>query len=533
MVKLFSVFYLIFFSVVSYSQRAIDVLHYDFEIEVNDNNDSIQGKATIVVLVNKQADTIAFNLKSLDRRNRGMIVTGTDLISSNNAIASSSHLKDQLIFTFKNPIHIGDTVTINIKYKGIPADGLVISKSKYQRRTFFADNWPNRGQNWIPCVDDPADKASVDFIVKAPDHYQVISNGVLVEETNLSESRKLSHWKEEVPIATKVMVIGVADFAVSLSSVVNNCIPVYTWVYPEDRDKGFYDLAITADMLSYFIKNVGPYGYKKLANVQSKTMFGGLENANTIFYNENYITGNRYYEETFAHEVAHQWFGNMATEKSFAHLWLSEGFATYMTTLYMEHKYGADRARTMLIGDRDTLIDFARSSDLPVVDEKTTDYMALLNPNSYEKGGWIVHMLRRQLGDSIFWKGIRNYYSTYAGKNADTHDLELVFEKASGKNLSTFFKQWLYLPGIPRLDVQWSYVAKEKKVSVTVKQLQENVFAFPLELQLKGESGNNQLAVIKISKSEETFTVPVKEKISSVILDPNVSLLFEGKASVK
>jgi aminopeptidase N len=532
MLKHFFVCFLSCISLISHSQGNIDVLHYDFEIEVNDNNDSIQGKATILVLVNKQTDTIAFNLKSLDRRNRGMIVTGTNVIRSNSPVASASHAKDQLIFWFKNPINIGDTVKVGINYKGIPADGLVISKSKYRRRTFFADNWPNRGQNWIPCVDDPADKASVDFIVKAPEHYQVVSNGVLVEETNLTDNKKLTHWKEEVPIATKVMVIGIADFAVNLSSVVDNCIPVYSWVYPEDRNKGLYDFALTADMLSYFIKNVGPYGYKKLANVQSKTMFGGLENANTIFYNENYVTGTRHYEETFAHEVAHQWFGNMATEKSFAHLWLSEGFATYMTTLYMEHKYGPERARTMLIADRDTLIDFARTSNLPVVYE-TTDYMSLLNVNSYQKGGWVLHMLRRQLGDSIFWKGIRNYYSIYCGKNADTHDLQLVFEKVSGKNLSTFFKQWLYGPGIPKLDVQWNYLAKEKKVSLTVKQQQENVFSFPLEILLKGESGSGQPAGVKISKPEETFTIQVKEKIASVILDPNVSLLFEGNVSEK
>ena len=533
MLKHLFAFCLVWISFSSYSQRTIDVLHYDFEIAVNDNDDSIRGKATIFVLVNRQTDSIVFNLKSLDRRNRGMIVTGTNAIKSNSSVASTSHLKDQLIFAFKSPFVSGDTVIISINYKGVPADGLIISKNKYRRRTFFADNWPNRGQNWIPCVDDPADKASVDFIVKAPDHYQVVSNGVLVEETNLPENRKLTHWKEDVPIATKVMVIGVADFAVNLSSVVDNCIPVYAWVYPEDRDKGFYDLALTTDMLSFFIKNVGPYGYKKLANVQSKTMFGGLENANTIFYNENYITGTRYYEETFAHEVAHQWFGNMATEKSFAHLWLSEGFATYMATLYMEYKYGPGRARAILIGDRDTVIDYARFSDLPVVDEKTTDYMSLLNVNSYQKGGWVLHMLRRQLGDSIFWKGIRNYYSIYAGKNADTHDLQVVFEKASGKNLSTFFKQWLYSPGIPKLDVGWAYLAKEKKILVTVKQLQENAFAFPLELQLQSDTGNNQLAIIKISKPEETFSVPAKEKISSVILDPNVSLLFEGRISLK
>ena len=134
------------------------------------------------------------------------------------------------------------------------------------------------------------------------------------------------------------MVIGVADFAVNLSGTINECIPVYSWVYPEDRDKGFYDYAQAAEILPWFIKNVGPYAYKKLANVQSKTRFGGLENANTIFYSEHSVNGNRQSESLMVHEIAHQWFGNYATEKSFAHLWLSEGFATYMTILYMENK---------------------------------------------------------------------------------------------------------------------------------------------------------------------------------------------------
>ena len=144
------------------------------------------------------------------------------------------------------------------------------------------------------------------------------------------------------------MVIGVADFAVNLAGMIDNCIPVYSWVFPEDRDKGFYDYAQAMEILPFFIKNVGPYGYKKLANVQSKTTFGGLENANTIFYHENSIDGTRKSETLLAHEIAHQWFGNMATEKSFAHLWLSEGFATYMTILYMENKYGADTATRCL-----------------------------------------------------------------------------------------------------------------------------------------------------------------------------------------
>ena len=251
---------------------------------------------------------------------------------------------------------------------------------------------------------------------------------------------------------------------------------------PEDRDKGFYDYALAADILPFFIKNVGPYGYKKLANVQSKTTFGGLENANTIFYSENSVTGNRKSEGTIAHEIAHQWFGNMATEKSFAHLWLSEGFATYMTTLYMEHKYGADTARSMLLKDRDEVIEFAKTTDQPVIDE-STDYMKLLNANNYQKGGWILHMLRRQLGDSLFWKSVQKYYSTYAGKNADSHDLQLIFEKVSGKNLSAFFKQWLYTPGIPKLDVTWSYLTEGEKGFPNCKTITKKCFCFSIGIE--------------------------------------------------
>jgi aminopeptidase N len=531
MLKHLLVFGLIGLFVTSRAQHNIDVLHYKFEIGLNDNNDTIYGKALITFKFLQPASSVSFDL-SVIKNKKGMSVGSVSFNDMSSSAPGVEHLNDKIVIRSSSTYKTGDTSSVTINYKGIPSDGLIISKNKYGHRTFFADNWPNRGHNWMPCVDDPADKASVEFIVTAPEHYQVVANGIVVEETNLPDNKKLTHWKEDVPIAPKVMVIGAADFAVSLASIVNNCIPVYSWVYPEDRDKGFYDYALAADILPFFIKNVGPYGYKKLANVQSKTTFGGLENANTIFYSENSVTGNRKSEETIVHEIAHQWFGNMATETSFAHLWLSEGFATYMTTLYMESKYGADKARTMLIEDRDEVIEFAKKSDQPVIDE-STDYMKLLNANNYQKGGWILHMLRRQLGDSIFWKSVQKYYSNYAGKNADSHDLQLIFEKVSGKNLSVFFKQWLYMPGIPKLDLTWNYLTKDQKVSVTVKQLQKNAFAFPLDLSLTGVSGKNQAAVIYVSKQEETFLVSVKEKTTDVILDPKTSLLFDGMAIEK
>ena len=241
------------------------------------------------------------------------------------------------------------------------------------------------------------------------------------------------------------------------------------------------------------------------------------------------IDGTRRSETLLSHEIAHQWFGNMATEKSFAHLWLSEGFATYMTVLYMENKHGADTAQKMLEDDRLQVIEFAKTSDRPVVDD-TNDYIELLNANSYQKGSWILHMLRRQLGDSIFYKSIRRYYADYAGKNADTRDLQKTFEKISGKDLSIFFRQWLYTPGIPNLDVSWNYRPKDKTVSLTIKQLQKTPFSFPLELQLKNSTSTK---TINISKQEETFLIPAKEKPAKLVLDPNTSLLFTGTASEK
>jgi aminopeptidase N len=512
------------------AQSDIDVLHYTFRIEVNDNNDTIYGEASIKFIRPKGAKTIEFDLIASSSKGKGMVVRSVSHLEglAGEAITKEGRFTQsnrKIIITADEKSFRNDTGFYIINYKGIPDDGLIISRNKYGKRTFFADNWPNRGHNWLPCHDDPADKAPVDFIVTAPQHYQVVANGIQVEESNLPGYKKRTHWKEEVPISTKVMVIGVAEFAMSLSGNINNCIPVYSWVYPEDREKGFYDYSLAAEILPWFIKQVSPYGYKKLANVQSKTTFGGLENANTIFYSESSVTGTRKSEALLAHEIAHQWFGNMATEKTFAHLWLSEGFATYMTILYMGSKYGKDTAIAMLKEDREQVIAFGRSNKQPVVNE-THDYMSLLNPNSYQKGGWILHMLRSDLGDSIFWKSIRKYYSTYGGKIAGSDDLRKVFEEVSGKNLETFFQQWLYRAGIPQLDIIWKAVDKEKMI-ITVEQLQDSAFTFPLSL-LMGNRGKTK--TYNISKKKETFEIPFDSPgLAEIIIDPSTALLFDYK----
>jgi aminopeptidase N len=441
-----------------------------------------------------------------------------------------SHSNDVLSFPRLNPAkNANDTEIVTIYYHGVPDDGLVISKNKYGQRTFFADNWPDRAHHWIPCQDDPADKASVEFVVAAPAHYKVISNGLLIEETDLPHDRKLTHWKEDEPLPTKVMVIGVADFAVDTVGVVNG-IPVSSWVFSKNRENGFHDYAPAKEILSFFMNYIGSYPYKKLANVQSKTIFGGMENASAIFYFENSVTGEGKVESLLAHEIVHQWFGDMATEKSFPHLWLSEGFATYLTHVYTESRYGTDSLEKEMKRDRREIIDFVKESDRPVVDS-VSPYMKLLNENSYQKGGWVLHMLRRQLGDSIFHAIIRKYYDAYAGKNADTRDFQKICEQVSGKDLGSFFQQWLYTPGIPRLNIQWKYNQKSRKVTVTVKQLQENLFWFPLELQLRKASGKTQRLALQVNRKDQQFIFATGERITGVDADPRVSVLFDGHIS--
>jgi len=510
-------------SVVSAQQNNIDVLHYKFFIGLNDKNDTITGIAEIKVRFLKPSDQLSFDITLANDKRKGMTVG--EVVGT--AIKNSMAKDDKITIFLSRTFNADDTISFVIPYKGIPTDGLIISKTKYGRRSFFADNWPDRGHNWIPCHEDPADKAIVEFIVTAPEHYQVVANGIQIEESTLTAGNKLTHWKEETPISTKVMVIGVADFAVSLAGFVNDSIPVFSWVYPEDKDKGFYDYEQAKDILPFFITHVGPYGYKKLANVQSKTTFGGLENANTIFYTENSISGTRKSEGLLTHEIAHQWFGNMATEKSFGHLWLSEGFATYFTILYFENKYGKDTTIGMLKEDKEQVIKYSKERSNAVVDTTEKNYMKLLTVNSYQKGGWVLHMLRNQLGDSVFWKSIRKYYATYAGTTAGTEDLQKVFEEVSGKKLAQFFKQWLYTPGQPLLNLHWEYNEKTKTLKVEITQLQKQLFEFPLEIKIVLGKGNNLYKRMDISKQTESFEIPTNEKPSTLILDPDVVLLFE------
>lgn len=498
----------------------IDIQNYSFSISVSDTSNIIYGQSIITVDFKGPVNTILLDLISLRDDGKGMKVNN---LTFNDLPVKWIHEKDKITITPDNPQNSGSRGIIKIEYSGVPADGLIISNNKFGKRTFFADNWPDRGRNWIPCVDHPYDKATVDFLVTCPDHYAVVASGKLIEDSNMPYHTRLAHWKEEIPLATKVMAVGIADFASRFEGDVSG-IPVWTWVFADNRIEGFNDYSIGIKPLTFYSQIIGPYSYEKLANVQSKTIFGGLENAGCIFYAENSVTGKGGAESLMAHEIAHQWFGNSVTENDWHHIWLSEGFATYLTACYLENTYGKMKLDETMKKARERVIGFNLRSPRPVIDTTVTDLMKLLNPNSYQKGAWVLHMLRRKIGDDLFWKGLTEFYKKYRDGNALTQDFQRTMESVSGTDLTTFFRQWLYTAGEPDLKISTSDNAGKGYEDIIIEQTQHNLYSFDIELQIVDANGTQ---LISIPVSDRTTRKTIKSgKISDIIPDPNVNLLF-------
>jgi aminopeptidase N len=495
-------FLLLLCYIASSAQHPIDVQHYRFEIEVSDESDAISGKATIKVKFLEDASQVKFDLVSPEDE-KGMRVFQ---VKQEDKTLRFNQSNDILSINLSKPAKKGEEQSFEINYMGVPKDGLIISKNKFGDRTFFGDNWPNRAHNWLPCVDRPDDKAPFDFIVTAPAQYSIVSNGMKMGETLVGAGsgkigKRKSYWREVTPLSTKIMVIGVSKFAMKLFPDSPADVPVSAWVYVQDSAKGFYDYGVAPSIVKFFSNYIAPFPYKKLANVQSTTIFGGMENAGAIFYAEESVTGDRKWEDVIAHEIAHQWFGDMVSEKSFAHLWLSEGFASYLTNIYIEQKYGRDSMNKKMARDKATVIRFAATNDHPIVDS-TSDLMSLLNPNSYQKGNWVLHMLRNEVGDTVFRKIIQSYYQHYKGSNADSRDFEAVAESVSGKELTWFFDQWLYRPGVPELQIDIKKEKDEAKVKITQGK---NLYQLHLTIHVETADGKKIDEKILVKDKETEF----------------------------
>jgi aminopeptidase N len=314
---------------------------------------------------------------------------------------------------------------------------------------------------------------------------------------------------------------------------------IQTWVYRQDREAGFFDYAIPSKhVLEFYSDYVGPFAYEKLANIQSNSVGGGMEAASAIFYGDNSVVGDRNtrWRNVIIHEIAHQWFGNAVTEADWDHVWLSEGITTYFTLLFREHAYGRDDFVDGLKDARRRASSFQRENqDYRIVHHNLDDMSRVSTGQTYQKGAWIMHMLRARIGDDAFQEGIRSYYQTFFNANAVTDDLLRHMGAASGQDLGSFFRQWLYQGGHVILDGGWSYA--DGRLNVDIAQVQTDGYSFDVPVEIgvfTDDSATPEIHTVELSgASRGTLVVPMEKAPLRVVLDPRTVLLaewtFEGR----
>lgn len=520
----------------------LDVLEYVFRVTLSDEGDAIEGLASVDLRwLADGVSSLELDLTSA-HEGSGMRVAGVWVRPSRGTPALTPQLSDptergapvsfvheanRLRIQLPDASALGEQSYVTIQYSGVPASGLEIGENRYGERCFFSENWPDQARQWLPTIDHPYDKAMCQMVVIAPNHYQVVSNGLLVEQSDLEGDLRLTHWRQSVPIATWLYTLGVARFAVQTLADFDGK-PIQTWVYARDRDAGFYDFAEpTHAVLGYFSDRIGPYSYEKLANIQSASVGGGMESASAIFYGEDSVTGERTvrWRNVIIHELAHQWFGNAVTESDWDDVWLSEGFATYFTLLYREHAYGRDDFVEGLQKSRDSVVRFyTERPDYRVVHDNLDDMSKVTTGMQYQKGAWILHMLRRQLGTETYWLGIRDYYALYRNKSASTADFRKVMEKRSGQELGWFFDQWLFQGGLPKIEGTWSFA--NGVLDLDMQQAQEAYrFRVPLELLLHFADGSSAREAVVLEGDSSQFSIKLAKEPVRITADPDTWLL--------
>jgi len=453
-----------------------------------------------------------------------------------------THQNDRVRIDLPQPSQPRMRFSVSLSYHGTPSTGLQIGNNQYGDRGFFSNDWPNLAHNWLATIDHPSMKAPISMTVTAPRHYQGISNGRLIEETDLPDGLRRTMWRESVPIPTWQFSLGVAPFAVRQFGDYAG-IPLSAWVYPQERDNGFKGFGdVTASILEFYSTHIGAYSYEKLAHVQATTVSGGMELASSIFYGYRGVPG----RQLIAHETAHQWFGDSATEKDWDDVWLSEGFATYFALLYAEHMDGRDAFIAGVKGSAANAIRYALANPAStIVHDNLSDISKVIANNAqvYQGGAQVLHMLRGLLGDERFWAGIKLYYSRFRNSNATSDDFRHAMEDAcvnAGncpddlRDLSWYFREWLNRGGVLQLKGGWHYDAAAKQLTITLDQAQTTgLYRMPIEVAIVpaaapaaatgrggGASAASAPTKIVIDQARTTMTIPLAAEPADVQLDP-------------
>lgn len=513
--------------------RPVDVKHIRLDLKVDLPNKTVDGVATLSVesvrpVKSLSLDAVEFEVKKITLGN------GDD---KGGTAVPFSHDGQKLDLDVDWPAHHAATLRIEYRVRD-PRAGLHFFHPTPAEPDLPSTVWSQgeavTNRYWFPCFDHPNEKQSTELVVTAADGFEVLSNGKLVDKKANGDGTVTWHWSQPQPHVSYLVTLVVGKFDVVREEWRGKEVSYYVPVgHKADIGRSF---GRTRDMLDVFSRRFGiDYPWEKYAQVVVEQFTaGGMENTTATTLNDYALLDERSLldgdvDGLVAHELAHQWWGDLVTCKDWAHIWLNEGFASFCEVVWDEHRHGADEAALNLYRKAASAV--AGGKERPIVDRRYSSADGMFDARAYPKGAWVLHMLRKQLGDDVFWRGIRTYGNENRYRSVETADFRKVLERVSGKGLERFFYDWTERPGHPVLSVTPTYLADNKQLRVEVKQTQPGeAFQFPLPISVTGggpSTGDNVRETLNVTEKEQTFFVNVPSRPRLVLVDPDLTVLCE------
>ncbi|UCC41231.1 MAG: M1 family metallopeptidase [Candidatus Aminicenantes bacterium] len=504
-------------------EHNFDVLHYQFEWKLDFNSQYIEGKATITSRSLSAINKISLHLAD------NMYVTQ---ITQSQIPLIFTHLNDLIDIYLVRTFLPGEEFTIEISYHGFPQSGLNFSYHQNEPIIWSLDE-PTRARNWFPSYDIPSDKATVEMQITVPDSMIVASNGTLINVVSNSDNTKTYVWLESYPTSTYLISVAAtnyetfSDYYTSGSDTME--VPFYA--YPEHFTQAQEDFSVTVPMIEFYSKIFGEYPFLEekygTAEIPGTT---SMEHQTCTSYSSRLVTGTHQYDWVLAHELAHQWWGDLVTLADWADIWLNEGFATYSEALWAENLYGFDGLKAAMAEIKNIYLTRHTGPEHPIYNPPPGHLFCAIE---YEKGACILHMLRFVVGENNFWEILNEYAQLYAYSNASTEDFQAVCEQIYGAELGWFFSQWIYEAGYPAYQFRWA-ASKQNRVRVFINQAQEEfpLFVMPIELKFILPSGTVK-KVVWVDKKKNAFEFNFQEEPSDVLFDPDSWILCNLEDSQK
>ncbi|GAB4369692.1 MAG: hypothetical protein Kow0042_11560 [Calditrichia bacterium] len=449
-----------------------------------------------------------------------------DSVLQDNNLLPYTHGGDLITIQLASPLNSGDFFTVEIFYYGNPQGG-GLGTWGWDQHSGVPIIWtlsePFGAPAWWPCKDDPSDKADSVFLnITVPIDLVVGSNGLLKAITPVGTTRHTYSWETRYPISTYLVSLAItnyAEFGDWYVTVTGDSMPLQFFVYPEHLAAAQQDFSVTKYMIEAFAPLFGEYPFLNEKYGMAIFPWGGaMEHQTLTSYGANLITGNNYYDWINAHELSHQWFGDCITMRRWSHIWLNEGFASYAEALWTESLYGLSGYHSY-INSQDP---GSFQGSLFVYD--STNVSALFSNTVYDKGSWVLHMLRGVLGDSLFFTGLKHYatHPAFMYGNAVTEDLRDAFEEATGWELDWYFDQWVYRPGRPNYVYNWQTTSGSESYTTTLNIYQSNPIPYKMPLQIKlSASGFDTLFTVWDSLANQTFQFVTDFQPTNLQIDPN------------